>query len=393
MSIPSKIKSDVAEIKQQLIQIRRHLHQYPELSFEEKNTSQFIQNQLTEWGIPFETGYVKTGILVKLDSGNSEKRLALRADMDALPILEANDCAYKSKHEGVMHACGHDAHSTSLLGALYILNKNKDLWSGKIRAVFQPGEEVLPGGAKLMLEEGVFDIKPEAIFGQHVFPDLEAGQLGFRAGQYMASTDEIHLKVIGQGGHAALPHKLIDPVVITAELISNLQQVVSRKVSPYVPSVLSFGYLSADGASNVIPNEVKLIGTFRCMDETWRKKAHDVIRSTCEHICKAHGASCELDIRVGYPSLTNDENLAQFAKSKAIEFVGADQVVDLELRMTAEDFAYYTQVMPGCFYRFGTAEKGQAGQKKLHHPKFDIDEDALETSTGFMAYLALSYLV
>ena len=393
MSVTELIKQEVQEILQEVISIRQHLHKHPELSFKEFNTSAFIQDKLKTWGIPFTSGYVETGIVVELTSGNSDKRLALRADMDALPIQEQSDKSYCSQNNNVMHACGHDAHTASLLGALYILNKHKTLWSGKITAIFQPGEELLPGGAKLMLEAGALNSNPDYIIGQHVYPDLESGKVGFRGGQYMASCDEIHLTIKGTGGHAALPHKLTDVVLIASQLIVSLQQVVSRKLSPYTPAVLSFGYVNANGATNIIPNEIHLKGTLRCMDEHWRSVAHDEIEKLTKYTVEGMGAEYNLDIRKGYPSLFNDPKFTEQAKQSAIEYLGKDNVIDLDLRMTAEDFAYYSQVYPACFYRFGTAEPNKISEKKLHHPEFDIDEHkSLETSVGVMTALAVSYL-
>jgi len=393
MSINDIIKQEVQNILDEVISIRRHLHAHPELSFKEFKTSEFIQNTLTSWGIPFKTGYVNTGIVVELTSGDSNKSLALRADIDALPIQENSTKLYCSTNDNVMHACGHDAHTASLLGTLYILNKNKALWSGQLTAIFQPGEELLPGGAKLMLEAGALDSNPGHIIGQHVYPDLEAGKVGFRGGQYMASCDEIHLTISGTGGHAALPHKITDTVLIASQLIVSLQQVVSRKLSPYTPAVLSFGYVNANGATNIIPSEVHLKGTLRCMDEHWRSVAHTEIEKLTKHTVEGMGGEYDLDIRKGYPSLFNNPEFTEQAKSIAIDYLGQEHVVDLDLRMTAEDFAYYSQVIPACFYRFGTAEPNKVSEKKLHHPEFDIDEEkSLKTSVGIMTALTIHHL-
>lgn len=387
------IKQAVQDILNEVISIRQHLHENPELSFQEFNTSDFIQEKLKTWQIPFKNGFVKTGIVVELTSGKSDKKLALRADIDALPIQENSTKSYCSKNTNVMHACGHDAHTASLLGSLYILHTNKELWQGKITAIFQPGEEVLPGGAKLMLEAGALNSNPDYIIGQHVYPDLESGQVGFRGGQYMASCDEIHLTIKGTGGHAALPHKITDTVLITSQLIVSLQQVISRKLSPYTPAVLSFGYINANGATNIIPNEVHIKGTFRCMDEHWRAVAHKEIEKITKATIEGMGGTFDLEIRKGYPSLFNNPEFTAKAKSAAIEYLGKDNVVDLDLRMTAEDFSYYSQVIPACFYRFGTAEPNKVSEKKLHHPEFDIDErKSLETSVGVMTAIAIKYL-
>ncbi len=373
----------------EVLEIRRHIHQHPELSFQEIETSAYIQQKLTEWGVEFETGYVKTGILAFIKGNNpSKKVVALRADMDALPINELNDVAYKSKNKGIMHACGHDVHSACLLGAIKILNELRTEFEGTIKCIFQPGEEKLPGGASLMIKEGVLENpRPELMFGQHVFPDLEAGKVGYRKGMYMASCDEIHFTVKGKGGHAALPHKLKDPVLATAQIIVALQQVVSRGSKPDIPSVLSIGKVQADGATNIIPNEVKVEGTFRTMDEKWRAEAHQLIHQIINDTAKAGGVEVDLNIDKGYPFLVNDENLTESAILAAKDYLGEENVVNLDLRMTGEDFAYYSQQMPTCFYRLGTGESSG-----LHTPTFNIDESALKIGMGLMAYQALNQL-
>ena len=374
-----------------IVKIRRSIHQNPELSFEEHNTSLFIQHILEENNISFQSGIVKTGIVAEVKGElESSKHLVLRADMDALPILEKNETPYKSVNEGVMHACGHDVHSSSLLGTLLILNDLKHLFGGTIRFVFQPGEEKLPGGASLMIKEGVLEPKPTCCIAQHVYPELEAGKVGFKTGTYMASADEIHITIKGKGGHAALPHLLVDPVVISAQIITSLQQIVSRNNNPENPSVLSFGYIDAQGATNVIPDSVQLKGTFRTFDEKWRFEAHHKIKSIINSICDANGAECDIDLKVGYPYLKNDPKLTATSKESAIEYLGKENVVDLSLRMTSEDFSFFSQVAPSCFYRLGTGDGMTI--KKLHTSTFDVNEDALRTSTGLMAYIVLKEL-
>jgi amidohydrolase len=381
-----KIKQLSEQYFQEIVAIRRHLHQHPELSFQEFETSKFIQQTLTDWGIEFKSGYVNTGIVALVKGKNPEKKIiALRADIDALPILEENNLPFASQNKGVMHACGHDAHTASLLGAIKILNELKNEFEGTIKCIFQPAEEVLPGGASLMIKEGVLENpKPMHIVGQHVYPELEAGKVGFKKGQYMASTDEIYLTIKGKGGHAALPFKLKDPVLATAQILVALQQVVSRCAKPNIPSVLSFGKVIANGATNIIPNEVFVEGTFRTFDEEWRKKAHNHIREIAENTAKAMGVVCDVKIDVGYPFLVNDDDTTQKCIDAAKEFLGEENVVDLELRMTAEDFAYYSQIIPACFYRLGTSDS-----TGLHTPTFMVDEEALKTGMGLMAYLAV----
>lgn len=376
-----------------VLAMRRHLHMHPELSYQEVETSSFVAAQLQRLGLEVQTGIGGHGLTAFIRGNNPESRLvALRADMDALPIVEQNDVEYKSKHEGVMHACGHDVHTSSLLGAAIILNELRDQFEGAIQLVFQPAEEVLPGGASLMLKDGVFaKRKPQAIFGQHVYPELLAGKIGLKPGVYMASTDELYVTVKGRGGHGAKPDRNIDPVLIASHLIVALQQVVSRWSSPAMPSVLSFGKVIANGATNIIPNEVKLEGTFRTFDERWRKEAHERMVALAEGLVKGMGGEVDFRIEVGYPVLKNDESLTIRARELAVEYLGSENVVDLDVRMTAEDFAYYGHEMPGCFYRLGTASPVDESKSfSVHHPRFDIDEEALKTGMGLMAWMALN---
>lgn len=371
--------------------IRRHIHANPELSFQEKNTSQYIQRVLDDLKIPYKTGFAEHGIVASV--GNGSRVIALRGDMDALPIQEENEVEYKSVNHGVMHACGHDVHSASLLGAARILKQTEGKWSGRVLLVFQPGEEKLPGGASIMIRDGALeDPAPEAIFAQHVFPDLEAGKVGFRPGMYMASADEIRIRVKGKGGHAAMPDKLIDPVLMASHLVVALQQVVSRNADPTIPAVLSFGRIEGAGATNVIPSEVYLEGTFRTMNEIWRSEAHRHIERICHDLTSSMGGSCEVKIDKGYPFLINDEALTIRARENAIAFLGEDNVVDLPIRMTSEDFSYFSQKYTGCFYRLGVRNESRGITHNLHQSRFDIDEDALITGSGLMAWLAIKEL-
>jgi amidohydrolase len=375
-----------------VLAMRRHLHMHPELSYQEVETSSFVAAQLQRLGLEVQTGIGGHGLTAFIRGNNPESRLvALRADMDALPIVEQNDVEYKSKREGLMHACGHDVHTSSLLGAAIILNELRDQFEGTIQLVFQPAEEVLPGGASLMLKDGVFaKRKPQAIFGQHVYPELPAGKIGLKPGVYMASADELYVTVKGRGGHGAKPDRNIDPVLIASHLIIALQQVVSRWANPSMPSVLSFGKVVANGATNIIPSEVKLEGTFRTFDERWRKEAHSRMIALAEGLVKGMGGEVDFRIDVGYPVLKNDEALTVRSKELAAEYLGAENVVDLDVRMTAEDFAYYGHEMPGCFYRLGTASPNDESKSySVHHPRFDIDEEALKTGMGLMVWLAV----
>jgi amidohydrolase len=391
--LKERIQQLAAEVFDATIQNRRHLHAHPELSYKEHETVAFVAAKLDELGISYQK-MANTG-LVALIKGEkpSDEVVALRADMDALPIEEANEVPYKSTKPGVMHACGHDAHTASLLGTAAILQQMKSEFGGTVKLIFQPAEEVLPGGASLMIKEGVLDNpKPKAVFGQHVMPLIEAGKVGFRSGKYMASTDELYVTVKGKGGHGAQPQQNIDPVIITAHMLVALQQIVSRVADPKLPSVLSFGKVIANGATNVIPNEVKLEGTFRTLDEKWRDEAHTKMKKMAEGIAESMGGSCEFEIRKGYPFLVNEEKLTEQAKVYAQEYLGKENVLELDIWMAAEDFAYYSQVADACFYRLGTRNEARGIISSVHTPTFDIDEQAFAISTGLMAYLALKRL-
>ena len=391
----TKIHDLAAQFHSDIIGYRRHLHTHPELSFQETQTARYVAQRLQEWGIEHKQGIAGTGLVALIKGKNPKKRMvALRADMDALPIFEANEVPYKSQNEGVMHACGHDVHTASLLGAARILQELRGQFSGTIKCIFQPGEERLPGGASLMIREGVLRRpKPAGIFGQHVHPPLPAGTVGFRPGMYMASADEIYVTVKGHGGHGAMPQDCIDPVAITAQMLVSLQQIVSRYADPTLPSVLTFGKINSTGGStNVIPYEVKLEGTFRTMNEKWRAEAHKRMKRMAEQIAKSMGGACEFKILKGYPVLYNDEPLTQRAQAWAVEYLGPDKVVDLPLRMTAEDFAWYSQQIPACFYRLGTGNVARGITSPVHTNTFDIDEAALETGMGLLAWLAVCEL-
>jgi amidohydrolase len=390
-TIQNKIKSIAAELHDELKATRHHIHENPELSFEEYKTAELVENWLqNKLGLKTQR-LANTGVVALIEGRNKDKKVvALRADMDALPIVETNDGrAYRSKKEGVMHACGHDVHTTSLLGAASILNQIKDQFEGTVKLVFQPGEEKLPGGASLMIKDGVLDNpRVDVMIGQHVMPQIDSGKTGFRAGLYMASTDEIYMTVHGKGGHGAMPHFNIDPVLITSHIIIALQQVVSRVANPAVPSVLSFGKVIAEGATNVIPPFVKLEGTFRTLNEKWRSEAHIQIEKIASGIAESMGGRIELEIKRGYPFLKNNEPLTVRCKENAVEYMGESQVTDLDIWMAAEDFAYYSQEVPSCFYRLGVRNEEKGIVHSVHHPSFDIDENALVDGAGLLAWLA-----
>jgi amidohydrolase len=387
------VKALAADFAQDIVAVRRHLHAHPELSFQEFKTAAYVKAQLQQLGLKPEA-MANTGVVALIEGRNPDKKtVALRADMDALPITEQNEVSYKSQNQGVMHACGHDVHTSSLLGTARILHQLRDRFEGTVKLIFQPGEELIPGGASLMIQEGVLrNPAPQAIFGQHVFPHLPAGKVGVRSGMYMASADELYLTVTGKGGHGAMPEMNIDPVLISAHILVALQQIVSRHASPKVPTVLSFGKVIADGATNIIPNEVKIEGTFRTMNETWRAEAHVKMKKMAEQMAEAMGGHCDFEIRKGYPYLQNNPELTQRMQGVAVDFLGADNVIDLDLWMAAEDFAYYTQQVDACFYRLGTRNEKQGITSSVHTPTFNVDEDALETGMGLMAWVALSEL-
>lgn len=392
--LPDIIRKRAEELLPWARDIRRHIHAHPELSFKEHNTAAYVHAQLEAIGITDRKDIASTGILALIKGRNPEtKCVALRADMDALPIKEENDVPYKSTNEGVMHACGHDVHTTCLLGAARILHENRDKFEGSVKLLFQPGEEKHPGGASIMVAEGALENpKPSAIFGLHVFPDLPAGTTGFRAGQYMASADEIYITITGKGGHAAQPQRTVDPIAIAALVITGLQQVISRKCDPLSPSVLTFGKIAGGSAVNVIPDKVEILGTFRAMDEKWRYEAHKWIKDFTEQTCAAYGAHAEVEIPIGYPVLFNDPALTASAMNWANEYMGAENVKPLDMRMGAEDFAFYTHHVPGCFFRIGTNRDGKDFTAPVHNARFDVNEDALQTGIGMMAWCALNAL-
>ncbi len=390
-----QVKEQTSKWAGDLISIRRYLHAHPELSFNEENTAQYISSLLDEWGISYTKGIAGHGISGLIKGKNHHKKVvALRADIDALPIYEKNNIPYKSKNKGVMHACGHDVHTTCLLGTIKFLNLNKDNFEGSVKFIFQPAEEKLPGGAIQMIKAGILkNPVPDVMIGQHVFPDLEVGKVGFRAGMYMASADEINLYIRGKGGHAAMPEKIDDTVLGMAEIISSLQKIVSRKAPPSVPTVLSFGKVVADGAHNVIPSEVIVQGTFRTFDEIWRKKAHYLISNMAKNVAASQGLECEVKIDKGYPFLKNDPLVTQVVRDAAEEFLGKNNVVELPIRMTAEDFASFAQLIPSSFYRLGTANKNKGIVNGLHTPNFNVDEKSIEIGTGLMIWNTLKLLL
>ena len=394
MNLLATIKSLSEKYCQDVIEFRRHLHANPELSYQEFNTAKYVAQQLRSFGIEPKEGIANTGLLAEIKGKNpTKKTIALRADMDALPIVEANDVPYKSMNPGVMHACGHDVHTASLLGTAKILNEVKDQFDGTVRLLFQPGEEKNPGGASYMIRDGALESpRPASIIGQHVFPLLPAGKVGFREGMYMASADEIYLKVIGKGGHGAAPDLCIDPIVIASHIIIALQQIISRHANPRQPTVLTFGNIVGLGATNIIPNEVNIAGTFRAMNEEWRESGLQKIKKMAESMAEGMGGKCQVEISKGYPYLENHPEVTRRIKAAAGQYVGLENVVDIDISLGAEDFAYYSQVVPASFYRLGTRNETKGITSYVHTPTFDIDEDALKVGPGLMAWMAVKEL-
>jgi hippurate hydrolase len=388
MELKLSIQERAKKYSEKFIQIRRHLHAHPELSYQEFETSKFVQKQLQEMGIAFEV-IATTGVLGIIKGKNPDSRvIALRADMDALQITEENKVSYCSQNVGVMHACGHDVHTTILLGAAQILNELKGEWEGTIKLLFQPGEEKNPGGASYMIRDGALDNpKPTGIIALHVHPGLDFGKLSFRKGRVMASADEIYMTISGKGGHAAAPHLTADTILIASQLIVSLQQIISRNNNPLSPSVLSICSIQGGHTTNVIPTEVKLKGTFRAMDETWRFKAHELIRKLAIGLVESMGGTLDLLIDVGYPTVDNDPAFTDTNWDLANVYLGKENVQETEVRMGAEDFGYYSQKIPGCFFRLGVRNEEKGIINNVHTPQFNIDESAIEIGIGVMAWL------
>jgi amidohydrolase len=390
-----QIKKLSQQYAKEVIGWRRHLHTNPELSYKEFNTAKLVAERLKSFGLTPIEGVAGTGVVVLIEGRNPKKKtVALRADMDALPIQEINNVEYKSQNAGVMHACGHDVHTSSLLGTAKILSELRNEFEGSVKLIFQPGEEKNPGGASMMIAEGVLENpKPSSIIGQHVMPLVPVGKVGFREGMYMASSDEIYLRVIGKGGHGATPELTIDPVVISSHIIIALQQIISRNASPKQPTVLTFGKILAEGATNIIPDEVKISGTFRALNETWREEGLQKIKKMAEGLAESMGGKCEVKISKGYPYLENNPEVTKRIRHAAEEYLGKENVVDIELTLGSEDFAYYSHQIPASFYRLGTRNEAKGITSYVHTPTFDIDEDALHISTGLMAWMALKELM
>ena len=387
-----EIRQTAEAMYEDTVALRRHMHTYPELSFQERETSRYIQSKLSDYGISYKSGYAENGVAAVIEGNGEGKTVVLRADFDALPIAEdaSHDCC--SKRSGVMHACGHDMHTASLLTVGRMMNGMRDRWSGRLMLVFQPGEECYPGGANVMMRDGLFDrVTPDVVIGCHVMPDMPTGHVGFCAGSYMASGDEIHMTVRGNGGHGAMPHLLTDNVLVACQIVVALQQLTARVVPATVPCVLSFGRIIADGATNVIPDTVYIGGTLRVMSEEWRAKMKQKIRQVAAGIAESFGTTCDIDIKDGFPSVYNDPEVTASAERYAKAYLGEDNVEKMSVRMTSEDFGYYTLKYPSVYYRFGVMKPdGTTGN--VHTSRFDPDETSLRVAPAVMTWLALNFL-
>jgi amidohydrolase len=391
-TILTKLKTIANTIEPSLIDIRRHIHSQPELSYQEFNTQKFVIEQLQKIGITNITPCATTGLVALIYGQNPNKKIvALRADMDALPIQEANEVSYKSQIDGVMHACGHDVHTTCLIGAAQLLFNTKDYWEGTVKLIFQPGEEKNPGGASLMIKDGALENpKPEKIFGLHVHPQMEVGTFSFRGGVVMASTDELYINIKGPGGHAAAPHVTTDIILVAAQIITGLQQIISRNNNPFNPSVLSITSIQAGNTTNVIPSLVSLKGTLRCMSEDWRKQAHNLINKYITETATTYGAQATVTIDIGYPMVYNNPALSEHAMEMAKQCKTPNQISTTELRMGAEDFAFYGQIIPACFFRLGAGNKALGITHNVHTPNFNVDEACIAEGATMLAWLAIT---
>ena len=395
MSDPANaIRRQAEEYYSEIVSIRRHIHQFPELSKQEKKTMEFIGSKLREYGISYKDNIGGYGIVGIIEGREPQAAcLALRADMDALPVNELNEVVYKSATPGIMHACGHDVHMACLLGAAKILNGMKEHFRGTIKLFFQPSEETYPGGAIQMIQSGVMENpKPDFVLGQHVFPFLSAGEVGFKPGMFMASTDEFFITVRGKGGHGAMPQTAVDPILIASHIVIALQQIVSRNANPLVSTVVTVGRFIGEGRTNVIPDTVRLEGTVRTFDEEWRARVHDTIRRIANGTAEAMGGSCDITINGGYPFLFNNEDLTLKLISLAGEYLGENKVKPMEQKMGAEDFAYFAQQAPGCLYGLGTADPALGTGPNLHAAGFNVDESSIRTGMGLMAWMAVRLL-
>lgn len=394
MITKEKIMQLSDEIYDEIISIRRHIHQYPELAFNEYKTADYIIEQLKKLNISIIKRFANTGICAILEGNNPNgKTIAFRSELDALPIFEKIQSNFTSQHPGIMHACGHDIHMACLLGIAKIMSKLRSHFNGKIMFIFQPSEEVLPGGAIQMIKEGIFnEIKPDYLISQHVAPEIETGKIGIKSGMMMASVDELFITIKGKGGHAAIPNKITDTIYIASQVIISLQQITSRLANPIIPTVLSFGKISAEGATNIIPDEVKIAGTFRTTDEKWRQDALQKITEITHSIAKTYGGDAEIIIQKGYPALFNNTELTEKIKKISSSFLGEKNILKLKKEMIAEDFSYFTEIIPSCMLRLGIKQNNKQPTNNLHSPSFNPDEKSILIGCGLMSWICYSLI-
>ena len=384
------------KVHTEVINLRRHFHKFPELSYEETETSAFICKWLDENKIPYRDKIAGTGIIGQITgSGTGNLIVAVRAEMDALPIAERNDTTYASANIGKMHACGHDAHMSIAMGSALLLNSMRDLFGGTVLLIFQPGEERSPGGARLMIETGELKKpKPDIIIATHNLPELKSGIIGYKSGRYMASCDEIYITVSGRGGHAALPGLTTDQVFISSKLVVRLKEMMSEKIaSKGIPTVLGIGRISGEGATNVIPEKVNISGTFRTFDEKWREEGLQFVKKIAADIASEYKVTVDVRIEEGYPVLINDKDLTEKAVTLSEDLLGKDNVTMLDMRMSSDDFSFYSDVSPSLYFRTGMGSKNSDGElRKLHTPDFDIDEEGLKTGVANLSWLIINFL-
>jgi hippurate hydrolase len=394
MLLREQILREAENLLPEIVEIRRHVHQHPELSYAEHETAAFISSKLDVMGIEHRSGIAGTGIVgfIRGEGAGRGLTIGLRADMDALPISEAGESEYRSWNEGVMHACGHDAHIAMLLGSAGIIKNLRKEFAGTVLLVFQPGEEKAPGGARMMIETGIFrNYDPDMFIAQHVLPDLPSGTVGFHAGPYLASCDEIYITVAGKGGHAAQPSQYTDQIYIASELVIRLKDTVAEKSKGQAATILAVGKITGMGATNVIPEKVEIACTFRTFDERWRQEAKEIIRNTASEIAGKRGVRIDVNIVEGYPVLVNDEALTERAGELSRQLLGEERVKEVPGRMSSEDFSFFAEKYPSFLFRLGITPDGEK-MRPAHTPFFDLDESSMATGTATMAWLALNLI-
>jgi amidohydrolase len=393
---PDKIRSSIQALAPDLVALRRQIHQQPELGFKEQLTAAKITSKLTEWGISHQTGIAQTGIVATIQGKKTSlepKTLAIRADMDALPIQEANDVPYKSQHDGVMHACGHDGHTSIALITAYYLSQHQNDFAGTVKIIFQPAEEG-PGGAKPMIEAGVLQNPTvDAIIGLHLWNNLPLGTIGVRSGALMAAVERFNLTIQGKGGHGAMPHQTVDSIVLASQIVTALQTIVSRNVNPIDSAVVTVGQFNAGTAKNIIADTASLAGTVRYFNPNLAEFFHHRIESIVAGICAAYGATYQLEYIKFYPPVINDEKITELVRSVATELVETPLGIVPECQtMGGEDMSFFLQEVPGCYFFVGSANPDRSLAYPHHHPRFDFDEAALSTGVEMFVRCVEKYL-